>query len=70
MRESREGTESDVVNGKIEVTPEMERAGFRVLVSFDPEFESAAEVAKEVYIAMERVKARGKSRVQKVVNAP
>ena len=40
--------------GKIEITPEMERAGVEAFVEHDPRFEGLEEAVVRIFLAMRR----------------
>lgn len=52
---SRQDKHLPLAADKIEVTPEMVEAGAAVLRQYDPREDASADVATEIYLAMQRV---------------
>lgn len=51
--------DSDRPATEIEVTPQMVSAGVSALIAFEPLFESEAEGARRIFVAMARAHRRG-----------
>ena len=54
----------------IKVTPEMIEAGLRELFAYSPESGSPRGSVEDIYVAMERARARAHASVETVVSSP